>query len=112
MKWKLLLFFSILSLACRRNHDCYVQNSDGVPYDTIACKCYKDVITELEGTPYTVYNSIYITDTITYVIDPITDTNTDSVTYTIDKIEYKVDSTTYASEAYATDTATYKINCD
>ena len=75
MKWKLFVLFSIIAYSCKRNHNCFVQDSEGITYDTIPCKCYKDVINELEASPF-------VTDTGTY--------EADSAIYETDTAIYKV----------------------
>ena len=65
MKWKILLLVFTTFYSCRRTHKCYAQDEEGVKYDSVVCKCYKDVIIELEASPYFLQDSLEETiDTI------------------------------------------------
>ncbi len=43
---------TLVAFSCRKNYDCYVQDSNEVVYDTINCKCHKAIVTELESSQY------------------------------------------------------------
>ena len=65
MKWKILLLAFTTFFSCRRTYECYAQDEEGITYDTVVCKCYKDVINELEASPYHLQDSLgVIIDTI------------------------------------------------
>ena len=61
MKYITLSIVFLSLLACKKKHDCFIQDDSGITLDTIICNCHKEIITELETSPY-------VTDTASYDI--------------------------------------------